>query len=160
VWCWEVWCWEKAWAKPRKRKLIVRRDLDGSYKCTLTKLLAEKDWKRHGWLQGQRFWIEQTFHKAKGQPGMAQYQVRVWQGWHHHMALVCMALLLSTKLRMEAQTETPLLSTRDIAELLDYFLTRKGATEDELPARIRERHKQRQRDIDRRRRRKPRFLEI
>jgi len=154
LWIREVWCWEKAWAKPRKRKLIVRRDADGSYKYTLTNLLAEKSWKRYGWLQGQRFWIEHAFHEAKSQLGMAQYQVRVWQGWHHHMALVCMALLLSTKLRMEVQTETPLLSTRDITELLDYFLPRKGATEDEVLARIRDRHKQRQRDIDRRKRHK------
>ena len=85
---------------------------------------------------------------------MAQYQVRVWKGWHHHMTLVCMALLLSTKLKMEVGTETPLLSTRDITELLDYYLPRKGVTADEVLARIRERHRQRQRDIDRRKKHK------
>lgn len=154
LWVCQVWCWEKAWAKPRERKLIVRRDADGSYKYTLTNKLNEKNWKRYGWLQGQRFWIEHAFHEAKSQLGMAQYQVRVWQGWHHHMTLVSLALLLSTKMRMNLQTTTPLLSTRDITELLDYYLPRKGATEDEVVARIRQRHEQRQRDIDRRKKHK------
>ena len=154
LWVCQVWCWEKAWAKPRKRKLIVRRDADGSYKYTLTNKLNEKNWQRYGWLQGQRFWIEHAFHEAKSQLGMAQYQVRVWQGWHHHMTLVSLALLLSTKMRMNLQTTAPLLSTRDITELLDYYLPRKGATEDEVVARIRQRHEQRQRDIDRRKKHK------
>ena len=150
LWVCEVWSWENDWAKPRKRKLIVRCDADGSYKYTLTNKLNENSWQRYGWLQGQRFWIEHAFHEAKSQLGMAQYQVRVWRGWHHHMSLVSMALLLSTKLKMVVKTETPLISVRDITELLDYYLPRKGITEDEVHARIRERHKKRQQDIDRR----------
>ena len=154
LWVCSVWCWEKAWAKPRKRKLIVRRDADGSCKYTLTNKLSERNWQRYGWLQGQRFWIEHAFHEAKSQLGMAQYQVRVWQGWHHHMTLVCLALLLSTKLRMSERSTTPLLTTRDITELLNYYLPRRGTTEDEVLASIRQRHKQRQRDIDRRKKHK------
>ena len=150
LWVREVWGWEQGWPKPRPRKLIVRRDVDGSYKYTLTNKLAEKDWERYGWLQGQRYWIEHAFHEAKSQLGMAQYQVRVWRGWHHHMTLVSLALLFSTKLKMDVERETPLLSVRDITELLDYYLPRRGMTEKEVIGRIRERHKKRQSDIDRR----------
>ncbi len=31
--------------------------------------------------------IEASFKRGKGEAGMDEYQVRTWQGWHHHMAL-------------------------------------------------------------------------
>ena len=35
--------------------------------------------------------IEHLLEEAKGQVGMADYEVRHWHGWHRHMALVMMA---------------------------------------------------------------------
>jgi SRSO17 transposase len=35
--------------------------------------------------------IEASFKRGKGEVGMDEYQVRTWQGWHHHMALSLMA---------------------------------------------------------------------
>ena len=68
---------------------------------------------------------------------MAQYQVRVWKGWHHHISLVCLALLFTIKMRLNTRIEAPLLSTRDIIELLDFYLSRKGLTEAEVIGQIR-----------------------
>jgi len=31
--------------------------------------------------------IEASFKRGKGEVGMDEYQVRTWQGWHHHMTL-------------------------------------------------------------------------
>jgi SRSO17 transposase len=31
--------------------------------------------------------IEASFKRGKGEVGMDEYQVRTWQGWHHHMVL-------------------------------------------------------------------------
>jgi SRSO17 transposase len=36
--------------------------------------------------------IESSFKRAKGEAGMDEYQVRTWQGWHHHMALSLIAV--------------------------------------------------------------------
>lgn len=154
-WVCPVWCWEKGWAEPRERLLVVRRDADGSFKYSLTNLTGEGSWRRLGWVQGQRFWIEHAFHEAKSQVGMAQYQVRVWRGWHHHVSLACLALLFTVKMRLETRGELPLLSTRDITELLDFYLPRRGLTEEEVLARIQQRHRQRQQDIDRRKNHRP-----
>src|SRR5262249_23592859 len=35
--------------------------------------------------------IEASFKRGKSEVGMDEYQVRTWEGWHHHMALSLMA---------------------------------------------------------------------
>lgn len=150
VWVRKVWCWEKGWDRVRHRLLVVRRDADGSFKYSLTNLPGGRDWAEYAWVQGQRFWIEHAFHEAKSQLGMAQYQVRVWRGWHHHMSLVCLALLFTMKTRDELLESAPLLTTRDITELLDFYLPRRNRDEEEVLARIHHRHRKREKDIERR----------
>src|SRR5215471_8603843 len=36
--------------------------------------------------------IEASFKRGKGEVGMDEYQVRTWQGWHHHMVLSLIAV--------------------------------------------------------------------
>lgn len=42
--------------------------------------------------------VEELFERAKGEAGLADYEVRSWVGWHHHMTL---ALLASWFLELE-----------------------------------------------------------
>jgi SRSO17 transposase len=42
----------------------------------------------------QRHRVEQLFEEAKGETGLAHYEVRGWQGWHHHITLALLALWL------------------------------------------------------------------
>ena len=35
--------------------------------------------------------IEECLRRAKGEAGLAQYQVRTWIGWHHHQTLTLLA---------------------------------------------------------------------
>ncbi len=151
IWVTTVWTWEAGLEQSRERLLIVKGDTDRSFKYTLSNLRAGKDWSYYAFVQGQRYWIEHAFEQAKSQLGMAQYQVRVWKGWHHHMALVAMALLFSQKLRMEVKEQVPLLSVRDITELLDFYLPRKRIDEKEVYKNIRHRHRLREQDLQRRR---------
>lgn len=150
-WMGEIWHWEKGESAARKRILLVRQDADGSFKYSLTNLPGGKPLKYYAGVQGQRYWIEHAFHEAKSQLGMAQYQVRVWTGWHHHMTLVCMGLLFVEKYKKQVEEEVPLLTARDITELLGYYLPRRNRTEAEIHERIRIRHAKRQVDLDRRR---------
>lgn len=159
IWVAEVWVWEESWPEvARKRRLVVRQDESGEFKYSLTNLPSALSWARLAYVQGQRFWIEHAFHEAKSQLGMAQYQLRVWPGWHHHMALIALATVFMLEEKMRNKEALPLLSYRDITELLDYYLPRRNRDEQEVHEQIRARHKARQRDLDRRRRRRTGIL--
>ncbi|MEO1255181.1 MAG: IS701 family transposase, partial [Bacteroidota bacterium] len=84
--------------------LLIRKDTNGKVKYSLSNMhddhiveLAEK--------QGQRIFVEQMFKEAKNQVGMGDYQIRGWNGFHNHMALCMMAMLLIAKIKMEYKEE-------------------------------------------------------
>lgn len=143
LWVREVWQWEPGAERARRRMLVVRQEQDGTFKYSLSNAPADTPWERLGFMQGQRYWIEQAFHEAKGDLGMAHYEVRGWKGWHHHMALVCLALLFTVRERIALLDATPLLSVRDITDLLAYYLPRRRRDEAEVFLRIKQRHKRR-----------------
>ena len=41
--------------------------------------------------------IEECFKRAKGEAGLADYQVRNWMGWHHHQTLSLLAAWFLTQ---------------------------------------------------------------
>jgi len=41
--------------------------------------------------------VEECLKRAKGEAGLADYQVRTWAGWHHHQALSLVAAWLLTQ---------------------------------------------------------------
>lgn len=153
IWVREVWLWDEHQQRSRSRLLIVRQEADGSFKYSLSNASADTPWERLAYMQAQRFWIERAFQDAKSELGMAQYELRGWPGWHHHMTLVCMALLFLTRERCLGQKDTPLLSARDIVELLAIYLPRRSRDPTEIIRQMQRRHHARQRDIDNRRQR-------
>jgi len=54
--------------------------------------------------------IEASFQRGKGEVGMDEYQVRTWQGWHHHMALSLMAVWFLIGETHRGQQVTPALT--------------------------------------------------
>jgi len=60
-------------------------------------------------VQAQRFFIEHSFREAKSECGMADYQVRRWDAWHHHMALVMLATLFLVKQKMQGRSQWPMI---------------------------------------------------
>lgn len=147
VWAARVWLHDGQ--KARERWLVVREEADGSHKYSLGNPPAETSWERLAFMQAQRFWIERSFQDAKSELGLADYELRGWTGWHHHVALVCLAQLFTLIERKLAKPSRPLLSVRDITELLDIYLPRRPRTEQEVLRKIARRHLARKRDIDR-----------
>ena len=141
IWVRPVWLWnERAESAARARLLVVRREADGRFKYSLTNAPAGTPWERLGWRQAQRFFIERAFQDARSELGMAQYEMRGWRGWHHHITLCCMALIFTLKERIAARDHPPLLSVRDIVELLARYLSCKTRDPDQILATRQARH--------------------
>jgi SRSO17 transposase len=47
-------------------------------------------------VHGERHRIEEVLQEGKGEVGLADYEVRGWVGWHHHMTLALVALWFVT----------------------------------------------------------------
>jgi SRSO17 transposase len=146
----QIWLWKKGDSKAHRWHLIVRRNpkTHDDYKYSLSNAPEKTSKKRLAYMQAQRFWIERVFEDGKSQCGMADYQMRSWLGWHHHMALTMMAMLFMLSERIRNKEEYPLLSCADIEGLLARFLPRRNTTVDEVIAEMERRHKQRQAVID------------
>ena len=41
--------------------------------------------------------LEECLERAKGEAGLADYQVRTWEGWHHHQTLSLLATWFLTQ---------------------------------------------------------------
>lgn len=56
--------------------------------------------------------VEECLRRAKGEAGLAHYQVRTWEGWHHHqtLALIATWFLTLEKRRGEKSGPVPLRS--------------------------------------------------
>src|SRR5688500_3140961 len=67
-------------------------DRPDTVKFALSNAKADTSLHQLASMQAARFWIEHALREAKDCLGMAQYQVRKWNGWHHHMALVMLAM--------------------------------------------------------------------
>lgn len=103
-----------------------------------------------------RFWVERSFQDAKTSVGMGDYQTRGWIAWHHHMALVILAMLFLLKERKLQEQDHDLLSCQDIVYLLNHFLPRADATTEEVLANIDRRHRKRRASIEAARRKSSR----
>lgn len=53
-------------------------------------------------IAGTRWAIESLFEQAKGEVGLAQYEVRSWIGWHRHVTLAMLALAYLAAVRRGA----------------------------------------------------------
>jgi SRSO17 transposase len=66
--------------------------------------------------------IEASFKRGKGEAGMDEYQVRTWQGWHHHMALSLMAVWFLIGETHRGQSLTPALTLPQVRYGLSLLL--------------------------------------
>jgi SRSO17 transposase len=145
-----VWVWDGEEDTPRCWHLIVRREVksEKTIKYTLSNAPADTPVLSLGQMQGQRYWVERTFEDAKGECGLADYQVLGWRGWHHHVTMVMVAMLFIAEQRVAHQPGLALLTPRDIVEMLQATLPRKPEGKDALVARINQRHERRRGAIE------------
>jgi SRSO17 transposase len=145
-----VWLWDGKEPRARCWHLLVRQDTgsDKKTKYSLSNAPAKTSVERLAFMQAQRFWVERALQDGKSEVGMSDYQVRGWRAWHHHMALVMLAMLFMLETRAEHKNTHPLLSCSDIQTLLSHFLPRRDVTKQEVLDQMELRHKQRAAAID------------
>ena len=140
-----VWLWDGEETRARCWHLLVRREIDGSkLKFCLSNAKPTASLRRLAEMQAARHFVERAFEDAKGACGMADYQVRGWQAWHHHMALVMVALMFLAKERLANRDTADLLSCNDLVEIMRHKLPSKIQTDADLVASIEDRHRRRQ----------------
>jgi hypothetical protein len=66
--------------------------------------------------------IEASFKRGKSEAGMDEYQVRTWEGWHHHMALTLMAVWFLIRETHRGQQLTPALTLPQVRYGLSLLL--------------------------------------
>ena len=66
--------------------------------------------------------IEASFKRGKGEAGMDEYQVRTWEGWHHHMALTLIAVWFLIRETHRGQQLTPALTLPQVRYGLSLLL--------------------------------------
>src|SRR5713101_2498434 len=66
--------------------------------------------------------VEASFKRGKGEVGMDEYQVRLWPGWHHHMALSLMAVWFLIGETHQGQQVTPALTLPQVRYGLSLLL--------------------------------------
>jgi hypothetical protein len=144
-----IWVWDNKSKKAQKRTLIIRKDSNKiKFSCS-NFTIEEKSIEEFAYMQGQRYWIERSFRDNIGELGMADYQVRKYNSWYHHMALVMMAMHFILKKWLEKKEDIPLLSARDVRLQTIALLLSQGVTMEEEITQMLHRYIQRKRDIQR-----------
>ncbi len=146
----KVYIWDRESENTKCWTLIATKTCgrNPDTKISLSNASKNMSLKRLGWMQRQRFWVERVFEDCKSECGMADYQVRKWQAWHHHIALVMMSMLFMLTEKIRHKDIYPLLSCSDIEELLARFLPRRDLNKEDVILQMEYRHLQRQNAID------------
>ncbi len=141
-----VWVWDGAEDQARCWHLLVRKEVGAdtiSHYC-LSNAPLDTSWQKLARVQAQRYFIEHSFREAKSECGLADYQVRRWDAWHHHMALVMLGTLFLVKQKKTGRQQWPMLSFNDLVTALAHLLPRRQLSADELADVISKRHRRRE----------------
>jgi SRSO17 transposase len=144
-----VWLWDGEEPHAHCWHLIVRREVKSKeIKYSLSNAPEDTPLKRLAFMQAQRYWIERIFQDAKNQCGLGEYQARKWRSWHHHMAMVMMAMLFMLEQRLLYKEQYPLLSCFDIVSILSFILPHRATTKQEVIRQLEIRHERRRSAIE------------
>lgn len=85
---------------PEEVLIVIReQQADGSLKHDyyLSNAAAETPLEEFGRVAKAEHRIEECLKRAKSEAGLAEYQVRTWEGWHHHQTLSLLATWFLTQ---------------------------------------------------------------
>jgi SRSO17 transposase len=128
----------------RRQLLILRRDENtNNVKYQLSNAPLDSSLSSIAKMSHSRYWIERAFEDGKGIAGLADYQIRTWTGWHHHITLSLLAMFALLSISYEVGEDTDFLTVQDVKVILEMILPRKHYRDKELIKFINDRYKAR-----------------
>ena len=124
--------------------LIIRRNEgETDTKYQFSNAPVDTSIEKLGKMSCSRYWIERAFEDAKGDGGLADYEVRGYVGWNHHMAMVFMAMLFLLEMQDEWKLKAPLLTLTDVREIFEVIMPKRRVSDREILKLIEQKHKAR-----------------
>ena len=80
--------------------------------------------------------IEEVFEAAKGEVGLAHYEVRSWVGWHHHMTLSLLALWFLCWSGGGSGGKTPAVTVSQVREIFTRLLRSPAPSPERIAAEV------------------------
>ena len=126
--------------------LLIRQESDGSdIKFSFSNAPETTNIDTLAEWQSRRYWVERALQDAKGLAGLDQYRITGWRGWHHHTAMVMLAVLYLLTTRATLTEFASKLTLKDALEIVKVLVPRRQPTYAEAIAMLREKHENRER---------------
>ena len=148
----KVFIWDKITNQVEPRMLQVRKTKQKDGTIEIKYSFSNANLEQYtpealAYMQAQRYFVEHCIKESKQTLGIDDFQTRLWLAWEHQIALNFMVSSFMLKEKLNCFDEIPLLSARDIKEILCFKLY-KQMTEEQLFEKIQKRHLIRQKDIN------------
>jgi SRSO17 transposase len=112
--------------------LVLRRTTEHTdLKYYVSNASVETLWQDIALAAAARWRVEECFEDGKMHLGMADYEARSWDSWHHHMALVALAHLYVTLTTRDVKHNVPELTLDLALRILRSSFARPTLSEDE-----------------------------
>ena len=128
----------RVWAMRHNRPgpplwLVFRRSLDKTPQVWyyVSNAAADTPWQEMAMVTGMRCRVEESFEDGKTHLGMADYETRCWDSWHHHMSLAALAHLYVTLTKRDLKRDVPDLTLDMALQLLRSAFARSELSEQE-----------------------------
>jgi SRSO17 transposase len=148
----KVYIWDKSTDQTEQRLVVIRKTtsckgtVEIKYSFTNANL-EQYEPEGLAYMQAERYFIEHSIKESKQILGLDQFQTRKWLAWQHQIALNFLVSSFILKEKLELFEEMPLLSARDVKEMVLRELYEQ-MTQDQMMDRINKRHAIRQKDIN------------
>lgn len=142
-----VWVWNPGEQCAQELTLIIKESKDRTKYSLSNFNLNEVSEEQLAYMQGQRYLVEDCFKDSKGELGLFDYQIRKYNSWCHHNALVMMAMQFVLEVLIKNNEKLPLLSVRDVRLQLIKILRNGGVEIDREIRQMGYRHYQKALDI-------------
>jgi SRSO17 transposase len=148
-----VWIWNKAIDRVEPRLLVIRKTYTPKGEEEIQYSFTNANLDQYtpqglAYMQAERFFVEHSIKESKQILGLDQFQTRKWNAWQHQVALNFLVSSFILKEKLLNREEIPLLSAKDVKELVIFQLYRQ-MTDEQMYHKIIHRHIKRQKDINR-----------